>query len=194
MTEYGCKVCQVLDERDLKEMNPELVARWTGEGGKRLGYRRLADWLNTALLRREMEIVGMPTGGDEARSRYERLHDDDTAPAVRRLLKRGGVALDDLGDDFVSYSVVRTHLQDCLDASREPSPPSAWEPGQLERLEAYAASEATDAVRSLRNKGQLKAVGEVEAVVTIAVACSVCGTSVPVADALAAKRFCECTD
>lgn len=193
MTEYGCKVCRVLADRELTELNPELAARWTDDSGDRFGYRRLADWLNTALLRREMEIVGMPTGGGEARSRYERLRDDETARAVRRLLRDGGVAVDELVDDFVSYSVLRTHLKDCLKANREPSPPSDWEAARLEKLEAYAESEAADAVRSLVTKGRLAAGGNLDVAATLTVTCSACGASQPVETALSAKRFCDCS-
>lgn len=192
MTEYGCKVCRVLAERDLEELNPELVARWTGETGERLGYRRLADWLNTAMLRRELEIVGLPTGGDEARSRYERLDDDETAPAVKRLLRDNGVAVDALLADFVSYSVLRTHLTDCLGAERDPTPPSDWEADRLESLEAYAESEARDAVRSLVNKGRLAAGGDIDVSATVTLRCSACGKSQPVEAALSADRLCDC--
>lgn len=198
MTEHGCKVCRVLAERDLEHLNSELVARWHGEAGERMGYRRLADWLNRAFLRTEMEIVGMPTAGGEVRSRYERLvgddaaADDEEAAEIRRLLTRGGVAVDDLLDDFVSYSVVRTHLTECLGESREPSPAIDWEEDQLAQLEEYASAEAADAVRSLVNKGKLTAGGQVEANVSVAVTCSACGVAVPFEEALAAETFCDC--
>jgi len=192
MTDHGCKVCRVLDERGLDGFDDELVARWQGESGERMGYRRLADWLNAALLRREMERVGLPTGGGEARSRYDRLTDDDTAEAVGKLLRRAVVAVDDLRDDFVSYSVVRTHLRDCLGAERDPSPPSDWEGDRLDDLAEYATVEAAEAVRSLVNKGRLAAGGAVEPTVTIRVRCSACGTAVPVEEAIAAGTFCDC--
>lgn len=193
MSEYGCKVCRVLAERELDGLDSELIEQWKGESGERLGYRRLADWLNTVMLRREMEIVGMPTGGNEARSRYERLREEETGPAVERLLRRGGVAVDQLTDDFVSYSVVRTHLKDCLDARRESSPPSDWERDRLESLEAYAESESNDALRSLANKGRIDAGGDIDVTVTLAVRCSRCGVSRPFEKALAADQFCDCS-
>lgn len=113
MTDHGCKVCRVLDKRGLARHDDELITRWHGDSGERMGYRRLIDWLYTAMLRRKMERAGLPIGGDKARSRNERLTDDGTAEAVGHLLRREGVAVDDLRADFVSYSVVRTHLQDC---------------------------------------------------------------------------------
>lgn len=198
MTEYGCKVCRVLADRDLEHLNSELVARWHGERGERMGYRRLADWLNTAFLRMEMEIVGMPTAGGEVRSRYERLvgaddaADDDETAEMRRLLTRGGVAVDALLDDFVSYSVVRTHLTECLGETREPSPATNWEEDQIAQLEAYASEEAAEAVRSLVNKGELSAGGEVSTTVSVAVTCSTCGVEAPFEEALETGSFCDC--
>lgn len=198
MTEHGCKVCRVLAERDLEHLDSELVAHWHGETGERMGYRRLADWLNAQFLRTEMEIVGMPTTGGEVRSRYERLvggdnaADDDEAAEMRRLLTRGGVAVDDLLDDFVSYSVVRTHLTECLGESRDPSSAFDWEEDQIAKLEAYASGEAAEAVRSLINKEELTAGGEVEATVSVAVTCSACGVSVAFEEALEAGAFCDC--
>ncbi|GAB7095160.1 hypothetical protein JCM30237_23130 [Halolamina litorea] len=192
MTDHGCKVCRVLDERGLGHLDAELVARWRGDGEARLGYRRLADWLNTTLLRREMERVGMATGGGEARSRYDRLSDDDTAEGVADLLRRGGVAVDDLRADFVSYSVVRTHLRDCLGEERDPAPPSDWEADRIQALEEYAADQAGDAVRSLVNKGTLDAGGEVSPSVSVTVTCADCGATVAFADAVDAERFCDC--
>lgn len=193
MSDYGCKVCRVLDERGLDRLDDELVSRWHGESGKRMGYRRLADWLNATLLRREMERAGMPTGAGEARSRYERLTgDDDTAAEMRRLLRRGGVAVDALLDDFVSYSVVRTHLVDCLGEQRDPSPPADWERDRLDQLQAYATAEAADAVRSLCNKGELTAGGDVEPAVSLSVTCRACGAAASIDEALAADAFCDC--
>lgn len=199
MTDHACKVCRVLAERELEHLNAELVARWHGETGERMGYRRLADWLNTAFLQSEMEIVGMPTTGGEVRSRYERLvggddaADADEAAEMRRLLARGGVTVDDLLDDFVSYSVVRTHLTECLGESRDPSPACDWEEDRIDQLEAYAVDEAADALRSLANKVKLPAGGELQASVSLEVTCSACGVSVPFDEALQAEGFCDCS-
>lgn len=199
MTEHGCKVCRVLAERDLEHLNGEMVARWHGETGDRMGYRRLADWLNTSLLRAEMEIVGMPTEGGEPRSRYERLtgtdgsSGDKVAEQMRGVLRRGGVAVEELIDDFVSYGVIRTHLRECLGERRDPQPPADWEADRLAQLEAYTGEEAADAVRSLVNKGKLSAGGEVQVTVSLAVTCSECGVAVPYEEAIDTECFCDCS-
>ncbi|MFC6737035.1 rod-determining factor RdfA, partial [Halolamina salina] len=130
----------------------------------------------------------------EARSRYERLTDGDTADTVAALLRRAGVKVGELRADFVSYSVVRTHLRDCLGAERDPEPPSNWEADRLDGLTEYATAEAAEAVRSLVNKGTLSAGGAVEPTVTISVRCSACDTAVPVEEALARGAFCDCVE
>ena len=193
MTEHGCKVCRVLAERGLEHLNDEFVARWKGDEGERLGYRRLADWLNVTMLRAEMEIVGMPTEAGEAHSRYDRLvGDDERAAEMRGLLKRGGVAVDDLLGDFVSYSVVRTHLGECLGAERDPAPPTDWEADRIAQLARYATEEAEAAVCSLANKGELHAGGEIETTVSVEISCANCGVAVPFAEAIERTQFCGC--
>lgn len=73
---YGCKVCRVLDQRDLEGYDEHMLSAWRGDGPNRNGYRELARWLNVTLLRREMDEVGLSTLGGEADSKYERLQND----------------------------------------------------------------------------------------------------------------------
>ncbi|MEF8860016.1 MAG: AsnC family protein [Halolamina sp.] len=117
----------------------------------------------------------------------------DEAAEMRRLLVRGGVIVDDLLDDFVSYSVVRTHLTECLGERRDPSPACDWEEDRIDQLDAYAVDEAADALRSLANKGKLSAGGELQASLSFEVTCSACGVSVPFDEALQAEGFCDCS-
>lgn len=193
MSEYGCKVCRVLDERDIDRLDRRLVERWRGDDGERLGYRRLATWLNVTLVRREMERAGLPTVGNEARSRYDRLtgDDPDVRAEVRRLLRTAGVPVEGLERDFVSYGVVRTHLRECLDAERDPDEPADWEADAV----AYAREEATErvgaAVRSLARKDRLS-VGDPAVSVTVRVRCGRCGASRPASDAVRSGVVCEC--
>jgi hypothetical protein len=196
MTEAGCKVCRVLERRGLTYLESDLLARWRGEDGKRMGYRRLADWLNAALLREAMGTAGLPTAGGEARSRYERLTGDDdaVAAAVADLLADGGVDVDALRSDFVSYGVVRTHLLDCLDASRPASEPSDWERAAVDRARRRAAGDAADALRSLVNKGGVAAGGDPEVTVSMQATCPACGASRPVEAVLDDGHLCDCDD
>jgi len=77
MDEHGCKVCRVLDERNMERYGSQLVERWQDDRPQRMGYRKLARWLNVTILRREMDRAGLSTLGNEATSKYERLRGDE---------------------------------------------------------------------------------------------------------------------
>lgn len=182
----GCKVCRVLDERDMGGYDERLAERWRAEGPNRMGYRALATWLNTTMLRREMDAAGLSTLGDEAESRYERLttEDETVASEVRSTFRTEGVPIDDLVDDFVSYGVVRTHLLECLDLDRPEQSPSDWEKDALSITRQHAESKASEAVTSLVNKGAIRAAGSIDVSVSIELECTETHQKVPLERAL----------
>lgn len=189
--EDGCKVCRVLSERGLEHYNERMVSMWTGE--ERVGYRQLARWLNVRLLRREMDRAGLPTLGEEAESKYERLQDDDaTSSEVENMLRSEGLPVDKLQNDFVSYGVIRTHLKDCLDAEYEPQDSGDWESEAVEFTKTHAYEKIEDAVRSLQNKNQLEAGGEVSLHIEVKVECEECQTRVPLSRAIRRGAVCDC--
>ncbi|WP_336000754.1 rod-determining factor RdfA [Halorientalis halophila] len=185
MTEYGCKVCRILDERDMERYERRLVDQWQADAAQRKGYRQLAEWLNTMMLRREMDRAGLSTLGNEPESKYERLTGDDetVAAEVRRDLRGEGIDVDELDADFVSYGVVRTHLTDCLGLERDVEA-TDWEADAIEYTREHATGKLEDAVRSLVSKGNLAACGDVEVHVSFEVECEECHTQVPVERAL----------
>lgn len=168
MTRNGCKVCRVLDDHDMEHHESRLVEDWQADGPRRRGYRKLAEWLNVTMLRREMDAAGMETLGEEGQSKYRRLTGDDptVAAEVRQSLRDAGVPVDRLEDDFVSYGVVRTHLKECLDAEREHTS-GEWERDAIDIASEHAAEKVREAVRSLENKGELDAIGDVSVHVTV---------------------------
>jgi hypothetical protein len=193
-SEYGCKVCRVLDERGLQQYDDRLLAEWRGEDGQRKGYRQLARWLNVTLLRREMDTAGLSTLGGEADSKYERLRSDDASAAeVAGVLEREGIDVEGLRRDFVSYGVVRTHLTDCLEATYEPPASTDWERDAIDIARDHATEKITEAVTSLVNKGEL-AVGSTGPTVHVDVEleCEDCRTRVPLRRALRRGTVCEC--
>lgn len=162
MSADGCKVCRVLDDHDMEHHESRLVEDWQADGPRRRGYRKLAEWLNVTMLRREMDAAGLETLGEEAESKYRRLTGEDptVAAEVRGSLRDAGVPIEDLEDDFVSYGVVRTHLKECLGAEREHTS-GEWEREAIEIARDRAAEKVREAVRSLVNKGKLDAAGDV---------------------------------
>lgn len=190
---YGCKVCRVLDARGLDQYDERLLSEWRGESGQRKGYRQLARWLNITLVRREMDAVGLPTLGDEAESKYDRLRGEDTnAIEMRNMLAGEGVDVEGLERDFVSYGVVRTHLTDCLDASYDPPEPSEWEPDTISIARDHALEKIRGAVSSLANKGELDTGGSVSVTLDVELECESCQTRIPLSRALRRGRVCQC--
>jgi hypothetical protein len=192
-TEYGCKVCRVLGERELDHYDDRLLAEWRGESGPRKGYRALARWLNVTLLRREMDKAGLLTLGDEAESKYDRLTGDDTsATEIASMLDREGIDIDALRSDFVSYGVIRTHITECLGAEYEPEESSDWEREAIDIAREHSTGKIRDAVRSLRRKGDLLGGENVSVHIDAKIECESCQTRLPLWRALQRGRICNC--
>jgi hypothetical protein len=199
MSEYGCKLCRVLDERGLADYDERMLAQWRGETGPRKGYRTLATDFNTTLLRREMDRAGVSTLGDEAESKYGRLTGDNEAVAreVREVLRGEGVPIDDLEADFVSYGAVRTHFKSCLEADYDPDisqTASDWERTTIDIARSTATEKTAEAVGALVSSGTLEIGGEPSIEVDISIECSSCHTRIPVDRAIRRGYVCRCDD
>lgn len=184
MADETCKVCRVLADRGMEEYEPRMVDHWKGNIGQRKGYRRLAEWFNVTLLRREMDKAGLSTLGNEAESKYERLQGDRTvAEEVRTNLRRAGVPIDEIESDFVSYGVVRKHLKECLGEEYEHEA-GDWEQEAIDRARSHAEGKISEAVRSAVSKGRITAVGDVSVSLSVDLECEETQVRVPVDRAL----------
>lgn len=188
-----CKICRVLDERQISEGDDRLLSRWHGNGSERMGYRKLAKWLNITLLRREMDRAGISTLGGEAESKYERLRGDDTAISaeVRKTLEAEGIDMEALVSDFVSYGVIRTHIKECLDAERDETT-SDWERKSIEITREHATKKTNEAVTSLLNKGEIESSGDISVTLSVELECEHCRVQIPLSRALRRGYVCDC--
>ena len=194
MSEYGCKVCRILDEYSMDRYEEQLLEQWQADPPQRKGYRQLAQWFNTLMLRRKMDRAGLSTLGDEAESKYERLRSDETiAEEVATELANAGIPIDRLRDDFVSYGVVRTHLKECLDSDVD-LPSGEWEQNAIEIARNHADTKISESVRSLRNKGKLSAGGDIAVSVTAELECRNCHARVPTDRAIRRGYVCHCDE
>lgn len=192
-SEYGCKVCRVLGERDIEHYNDRILSQWQGDGPQRKGYRQLATWLNVTLLRREMDEVGLPTLGEEAASKYERLDADEaSASEVKSMLEREGIDVERLQSDFVSYGVVRTHITECLEAEYEKTGDSQWEQESVDIARDRATDKIREAVVSLVNKEKISASTDLEVHLSVELECESCQSRVPLRRAIHRGRVCHC--
>lgn len=184
MADKTCKVCRVLADRGMEEYEPQMVDHWKGNIGQRKGYRRLAEWFNVTLLRREMDKAGLSTLGNEAESKYERLQGDRTiAEEVRTNLQRNGIPIDEIESDFVSYGVIRKHLNDCLGEEYEHES-GDWEREAIDRARSHAEGKITEAVNSAVSKGSISAVGDITVTLSVELECEETQARVPVDRAL----------
>jgi hypothetical protein len=192
MSQYGCKICRVLEERGMERYENRLVEQWSADRGQRKGYRQLATWLNVLMLRREMDRAGLSTLGDEAASKYKRLTGDDgtVVAEVRDVLRNSGIDVDALENDFVSYGVIRTHLIDCLGEEHE-TESTDWEPEAIEIARSNAEKKAREAVHTLVNKAKLDVGGDVRVSASIELECDECHTRVPAERAIRRGYVCE---
>lgn len=189
-----CKVCRVLEKHGNEEYDDRLLSQWTAPGPERKGYRQLARWLNVNLLRQRMDSVGMNTLGGEVESKYDRLRGaDTTAEELEQQLAAAGIDIEELTEDFVSYGVVRKHILECLDASREESS-TEWEPRAIDIATDRAETKIGEAVRSLLNKGELRSSDDTAVHVETELECEHCHTRVPLARALRRGYVCGCAE
>lgn len=191
--EPGCKVCRVSNDRRLGEIDDRLLELWHRDGAQRMGYRKLARWLNVMMLRQEMDHAGLATLGGEAESKYDRLQGDNPTVAVevRENLIANGIDVENLESDFVSYGVVRTHIKDCLGAERDESP-SDWEQDSIEIVRDRAREKIAEAVSSLVNKDKLRANGDVSVHFSVDLECEECKARIPLERALRREYVCHC--
>lgn len=190
---YHCKVCRVIDERHITNGDDRLLTRWHGDGTQRMGYRKLARWLNVTMLRQEMDQVGITTLGGEAESKYDRLRGNNPTVAVeiRETLEAEGINMEQLESDFVSYGVIRTHIKECLGGDREETS-SDWERESIEIARDLATKKTTEAVTSLLNKGTLESSGDISVDLAIALECELCHARIPLERSLRRGYICDC--
>ncbi|UHQ95181.1 hypothetical protein J0X25_18950 (plasmid) [Haloterrigena alkaliphila] len=178
----------------MERYEERLLEQWQADSSQRKGYRQLAEWFNTLMLRREMDRAGISTLGDEAESKYERLQSDEAiAEEVATELANAGIPIEQLRDDFVSYGVIRTHLKECLESDVD-LPSGEWEQDAIEISRNHAAKKIEEAVRSIRNKGRLTAGGDVNVSVDIELECENCHSRVPAERAIRREYVCQCDD
>jgi hypothetical protein len=139
-----------------------------------------------------MDRAGLSILGEEPVSKYERLTGEDEAVAeeLRTDLATAGVDVERIVADFVSYGVIRTHLTECLDAERDPEA-SDWEADSIRIATDHAAQKVTEAIRSLSNKGELRAGGDVSVNVRVELECDRCHMRVPAERALRRGHVCS---
>lgn len=193
------KVGRLIDAYDLAGLGAELERRWTATGEERLSLRDLETLFNRRLLERSMREAGMASIEGEVDNLYRSLTDDGASSGVRtearNRLERGGVDVDRLERDFVSYQAVRTYLRDERGADRGERTDAeqlATDRETIQRLRARTGSVVEDKLERLRQTGRIE-LGEFRLFTDVTVLCEECGSQYSVAELLD-RGGCECTE
>ena len=179
----SCKLDRVIDEYELGRVAENLPNYWTRED-ERYSLRGLADYVNQAILRTAMDRAGLNPLDGEVENTYRLLTDDEVSQGVRTQahsrLDRGGVDVDAVEGDFVSYQTVNRHLKECLGverASTERSDSDRVDSGaqRIAALRNRTVAVAENTLDQLRSTGAL-ALGDPDVYVDVTVTCTDCGT------------------
>lgn len=192
-----CKVGEVAETHGLADLDTTLRERWT-DTVDRSSVRDLADFVNTAVLRSALRAHRGTVAG-EPENYYRLLTDDDVSRGMRtearERLRRFGVDVDALEDEFVSHQTVYRHLRNCLGVDRGAPPPDAETAvrdalGTVRALQRRTEVVTTTTLERLDRDGHID-IGEPDVLVDVAVTCRGCGERIRLSDSLAG-RSCGC--
>ncbi|MFB6121626.1 MAG: rod-determining factor RdfA [Halobacteriaceae archaeon] len=197
----GCKVDSLVERHSLTVPDPGydavdeyLVARWTGADGRAAdGYKTLTEWFNKRVLRRRYEAAGRDAGVHLDRE-YEVITGDDGVDRdeLAADLAADGLDVDDLADELVSWSTMRHHLKDCLDAEKGTRSASTdWEHNTVRMARRRAEEMTRSVLSSLASKGRLPDAERSRVDVQVKLGCPECAVRVPFEDALERGYVCE---
>lgn len=201
-TEPGCKVDEVIERYDLQSADPRydsleegLLKRWQGTDDREaVGYRTLTEWFNKRVLRQVYKRHGRNALGDRVEFDYEALTSDDDLVREDAIenLQAAGIDGAAVHADMVSWGTMRTHLQECLDGTKEqPSSSSDWERETVSMATSFATEKVESALSALSSKGKLEGVDTSSVTVQIHLDCDQCPTRVPFDVALERGYVCD---
>lgn len=197
-----CKVGDTIERRGLETADPRhesleegLLARWLGrDGHAESGYRTVTEWFNKRLLRRVYTDRGREAVDARIDSDYEVLTGDDDLQRRYLLddLEATGIDAEALRDDMVSWGTMRTHLNECLEGTKErPAARTEWERNSIEVARDVTTEKVEDALSSLATKGDLEGVDAATVDVQVYLRCDECPTRVSLERALDQGHVCR---
>ncbi|QSW97729.1 rod-determining factor RdfA [Haloterrigena alkaliphila] len=195
----GCKLGRIGDQYELRNLDADLVAYWTGAGDDQMSTRELATYVNQRVLETALQDAGVLLKDGEVENTYRLLTDDEvssgTRVQTRNELERDGVPIEQVESDFVSHQTVYNHLTSCLEAELEsPSDEERLERSgdRLGALQNRTAAVTSDTVAQLERNGIVD-IGEFNVTVSVTVTCEECLQEYPVRTLLD-EGGCQCGD
>jgi len=191
------KVAQLIDKYGLESMGTDLEQAWLGENQERQSLRDLTDRFNQALLVAAIRDAGMDVIDGEPANFYRLLTGENVSAGkrieARNRLKRAGIDVDRLEQEFVTYQAIRYYLTEVRGVSYESEPESEQverERDTIDRLRSRVETIVRDTVDRL-DAGDTLTVGEYRVFVSIDIRCQDCGTRYSISDLLD-RGGCNC--
>jgi hypothetical protein len=192
------KVGRLIGTYDLgPEFGDRLEALWTADGEERESLRTLADRFNRRLLESRVDDAGLSMLDGEVTNLYRLLTSDEVSSGMRtearRRLEQGGIDVDRLEREFVSYQAIRTYLKEYRGASYDGESERTRvqnETETIQRLQSRIRSVAETSLTGLRRTGRLS-LGEHRLFVEVNVFCEDCNTQYGLVE-LMERGGCEC--
>lgn len=202
MEETLCKIDDMIEQYGLNSTSGEydtvddyLVARWLGEDRfKAHGYRTLTEWFNKRLLKQVYDKNGRPTIGSRLTDEFETLTGDDYLSKQELIddLHAGGIDVEQVVADMVSWSTMRHHLKGCLDETKDQDEATTeWERNSVEVAEKQLHRKVKRALQSYENKGILTSATQADITTKVYLSCPECATRTTLREAVERGVICE---
>lgn len=190
------KVERVIDSHGLDGLGDELERRWVRNGDESRSIRELTTYFNKRVLAAAIDDSDVSLVTEDVSDIYAALTDeaaDHDTTLIESRLRREGVDIGDVRDDFVSHQTVYRYLT----AVREVERASASTADRLrnaseriQRLQGRTTAVTEQTVDSLVSNG-IVSVGSFDVLTDVQVFCRDCGRSYDVT-ALLERGHCDC--
>jgi hypothetical protein len=176
-----------------------LERRWKGEGKSRQSVRELADLLNRRILRESVEQSNELAVDGEIENLHRLLTGENVSASERaraeQKLRRAGIDLDSILEDFVSHQAVHTYLTKVRDVELNSSEPSTTETlerrkNSIQKLRSRLAAMTEWNIQNLQDTNRLS-IGSFDITVSISVHCRDCNNSFDLTELLD-RGHCDC--
>lgn len=187
----GCKVDRIARKYGFPHLDKRMLYRRENADAS---LRDLDEYVAQRILSRSMEEAGIASDAAEHYLQRLRSSNKSERQEARRTLECGGVPIDEVCEDFISYQTIRKHLNECLGTDTSPSndAPSLNEKAdQIGRLKSRFR-QVTERNLSRLEEFDAIQIGEPEAVVTVTIRCGSCGDRFGLEDVLGDSPSCSC--
>lgn len=186
------------DYEDWKDNINEEIKRLREEEDATL--RDLEEYVNVSILRLHMDEANMDYLSGDPENIYHLLTDDEEVSPRERdqaidHLEEGGVDVEEVQENFVSYQTIRSHVNECLGIStsteKEDADPQEKK-DTIDRLQSRTEAVVQRTIEQLQKEGELDISDDVSVSSRTTVTCNKCGRSYSVSG-LFNQEGCDCS-